>query len=93
MGVAGRRPGRRDTRAEILAAARAALVVEGYERSSLRGTARGAGVGSPWPRPPDEVARWIGPTLDRYVRDPLLGPSRRGPPTADATVFRAEGEI
>jgi AcrR family transcriptional regulator len=44
MALVGRRPGRRDTRAEILAAARAAFVEEGYERPSLRGIARRAGV-------------------------------------------------
>jgi len=44
MALAGRRPGRRDTRAEILAAARAAFVEEGYERPSLRSIARRAGV-------------------------------------------------
>ena len=45
MALADRRPGRRDTRAEILAAARAEFVEEGYEqRPSLRGIARRAGV-------------------------------------------------
>jgi AcrR family transcriptional regulator len=44
VALVGRRPGRRDTRAEILAAARAAFVEEGYERPSLRGIARRAGV-------------------------------------------------
>jgi len=44
MAVVGRRPGRRDTRADILAAAREAFIEEGYERPSLRGIARRAGV-------------------------------------------------
>jgi AcrR family transcriptional regulator len=44
MSLVGRRPGGRDTRAEILAAAKAAFVEEGYERPSLRGIARRAGV-------------------------------------------------
>ncbi len=44
MALVGRRPGRRDTRAEIVAAARAAFIEEGYERPSLRGIARRAGV-------------------------------------------------
>jgi AcrR family transcriptional regulator len=44
VALVGRRPGRRDTRAEILAAARAAFVEEGDERPSLRGIARRAGV-------------------------------------------------
>ncbi|MGH2717193.1 MAG: TetR family transcriptional regulator [Actinomycetota bacterium] len=44
MPVAGRRPGKRDTRAHIVAAARAAFVEEGYDRSSLRAIARRAGV-------------------------------------------------
>src|SRR3979490_1848842 len=44
MALAGRRPGRRDRRAEIRAAARSAFVEEGYERPSLRGIARRAGV-------------------------------------------------
>jgi AcrR family transcriptional regulator len=41
---AGRRPGSRDTRAEILDAARQSFAEEGYERSSVRGIARRAGV-------------------------------------------------
>lgn len=44
MAVAGRRPGKRDTRADILEAARSAFVQEGYERPSLRSIARRAGV-------------------------------------------------
>ena len=44
MAVAGRRPGKRDTRAHILAAARAAFIEGGYERPSLRAIARRAGV-------------------------------------------------
>src|SRR5579859_5827900 len=44
MAVVGRRPGRRDTRADILAAAREAFIEEGYERPSLRSIARRAGV-------------------------------------------------
>jgi AcrR family transcriptional regulator len=44
MALAGRRPGRRDTRAEILAAAKEAFVEEGYERPSLRSIARRAKV-------------------------------------------------
>src|SRR2546426_397806 len=44
MALAGRRPGRRDTRAEILAAAKQAFVEEGYERPSLRSIARRAKV-------------------------------------------------
>jgi AcrR family transcriptional regulator len=44
MTPAGRRPGGRDTRAEILDAARQAFAEEGYERSSVRGIARRAGV-------------------------------------------------
>lgn len=44
MAVAGRRPGRRDTRAEIVAAARTAFIEEGYERPSLRSIARRAAV-------------------------------------------------
>jgi AcrR family transcriptional regulator len=41
---AGRRPGGGDTRAEILDAARQSFAEEGYERSSVRGIARRAGV-------------------------------------------------
>lgn len=44
MPVAGRRPGKRDTRAHILDAARAAFVEGGYDRPSLRAIARRAGV-------------------------------------------------
>lgn len=44
MRMVGRRPGKRDTRADILAAARAAFVAGGYERVSLRAIARTAGV-------------------------------------------------
>src|SRR5258708_31545485 len=44
MALAGRRPGRRDTRAEIIAAAKEAFVEEGYERPSLRSIARRAKV-------------------------------------------------
>lgn len=44
MAAVGRRPGRRDTRADILTAAREAFVEEGYERPSLRSIARRAGV-------------------------------------------------
>jgi AcrR family transcriptional regulator len=44
MAHPGRRPGKRDTRADILAAARAAFLEEGYERPSLRAIARRAGV-------------------------------------------------
>jgi AcrR family transcriptional regulator len=42
--VVGRRPGKRDTRADIMVAARAAFVEEGYDRPSLRSIARRAGV-------------------------------------------------
>jgi AcrR family transcriptional regulator len=41
---AGRRPGGPDTRTEILDAAREAFEDEGYERASIRGIARRAGV-------------------------------------------------
>ena len=44
MALAGRRPGRRDTRAEILTAAKEAFVEEGYEQPSLRSIARRASV-------------------------------------------------
>lgn len=44
MALPGRRPGRRDTRAEIIAAAKEAFVEEGYEQPSLRSIARRAGV-------------------------------------------------
>jgi AcrR family transcriptional regulator len=40
----GRRPGKRDTRAEIVAAARASFADVGYDRSSLRAIATRAGV-------------------------------------------------
>jgi len=40
----GRRPGRPDTRAEILAAARARFAAQGYEGTSLRAVATDAGV-------------------------------------------------
>jgi AcrR family transcriptional regulator len=40
----GRRPGRRDTRAEIVAAAAGAFAEGGYERTSLRAVAARAGV-------------------------------------------------
>lgn len=40
----GRRPGGADTRAEILAAARAEFAGRGYERTTVRGIARAAGV-------------------------------------------------
>jgi AcrR family transcriptional regulator len=41
---AGRRPGRPDTRAAIVEAARAAFAEEGFDRTSMRGVARAAGV-------------------------------------------------
>lgn len=44
MPVAGRRPGNRDTRADIVAAAREAFIEEGYQAPSLRSIARRAGV-------------------------------------------------
>jgi AcrR family transcriptional regulator len=44
MTPVGRRPGRRDTRAEIVDAARAAFTERGYDGASLRGIARDAGV-------------------------------------------------
>jgi AcrR family transcriptional regulator len=44
MTPVGRRPGRRDTRAEIVDAARAAFTERGYDGASLRGIAREAGV-------------------------------------------------
>jgi AcrR family transcriptional regulator len=40
----GRRPGKSDTRADIVDAARICFAEEGYDRSSLRGIARRAGV-------------------------------------------------
>lgn len=40
----GRRPGRLDTRAEILAAARASFAEKGYSGTTIRGVAAGAGV-------------------------------------------------
>jgi AcrR family transcriptional regulator len=40
----GRRPGRSDTRAEILAAARAEFAGRGFEGATVRGIARAAGV-------------------------------------------------
>jgi AcrR family transcriptional regulator len=40
----GRRPGKVDTRAEIVTAARAAFAELGYERASMRGIAKRAGV-------------------------------------------------
>ena len=44
MTPVGRRPGHRDTRSEIVDAARAAFTERGYEGASLRGIARDAGV-------------------------------------------------
>ncbi|GAC1366690.1 MAG: TetR family transcriptional regulator [Actinomycetota bacterium] len=44
MGLPGRRPGKRDTRADIVSAARAAVVEEGYQCPSLRSSARRAKV-------------------------------------------------
>lgn len=44
MADKGRRPGKRDTRAEIVEAARAGFAEEGYERVSLRAVAARAGV-------------------------------------------------
>jgi AcrR family transcriptional regulator len=43
-GQVGRRPGGGDTRADILEAAKACFAEEGYEKASLRGIARRAGV-------------------------------------------------
>ncbi|HLY84535.1 MAG TPA: helix-turn-helix domain-containing protein, partial [Acidimicrobiales bacterium] len=43
-GQVGRRPGGIDTRADILEAAKACFAEEGYEKASLRGIARRAGV-------------------------------------------------
>lgn len=40
----GRRPGRADTRGEVLAAARTEFAEHGYERATVRGIARAAGV-------------------------------------------------
>src|SRR2546427_8628232 len=42
----GRRPGSADTRSEILAAARAEFATRGYEKATVRGIARAAGVDS-----------------------------------------------
>ena len=44
MAERGRRPGKRETAAEIVAAARAVFGEDGYERASLRGIAARAGV-------------------------------------------------
>jgi AcrR family transcriptional regulator len=44
MAKVGRRPGKQDTRADIVAAARASFAEHGYERSSMRAIARRAGV-------------------------------------------------
>ncbi len=44
MADKGRRPGKRDTRAEIVAAARAAFSADGFEGTSLRAVAARAGV-------------------------------------------------
>lgn len=44
MTKAGRRPGNADTRAEIITAARAAFHELGYEKASIRGIAKRAGV-------------------------------------------------
>lgn len=44
MTARGRRPGGADTRGEIVAAARRAFTAHGYDRTSLRGIARAAGV-------------------------------------------------
>ena len=44
MTPVGRRPGHRDTRSEIVDAARAAFTERGYDGASLRGIARDAGV-------------------------------------------------
>ena len=44
MTVAGRRSGAPDTRGEILAAARSAFASKGFDRTSMRGVAREAGV-------------------------------------------------
>lgn len=43
-GRAGRRPGKEDTRGQVLAAARAEFAEQGYERTSVRGIARVAEV-------------------------------------------------
>ena len=40
----GRRPGRQDTRAQIVRAAREEFIAKGFDRASLRGVARRAGV-------------------------------------------------
>lgn len=42
--MAGRRPGGPDTRGEILAAARESFASKGFDRTSIRGVARDAGV-------------------------------------------------
>src|SRR5581483_5249364 len=44
MSPGGRRPGKADTREEIIAAAREVFADKGYEGASLRGVARQAGV-------------------------------------------------
>ncbi len=44
--AAGRRPGAPDTRGEIVAAARQEFAAKGYDKTSLRGVARRAGVDS-----------------------------------------------
>src|ERR1700730_17767814 len=44
MAKIGRRPGKQDTRADIVAAARESFAERGYEQSSLRAIARRAGV-------------------------------------------------
>jgi AcrR family transcriptional regulator len=57
----GRRPGRHDTRAEILAAARHCFAATGYDRTTIRQIAAGAGVDAAL------VVRRFGSKLDLFL--------------------------
>jgi hypothetical protein len=78
----GRRPGKQDTRSQIIRAASAVFAEVGYAKASIRGIAQRAGVDPALVHhyaPPvvtadaDQLAEWVGPGIDRYLHEPLPG--------------------
>jgi AcrR family transcriptional regulator len=87
MARAGRRPGKADTRAEIVAAAGAAFGELGYEKASIRGIAKRAGVD------PALVHHYFADKSDLFLETMTLPvePGRvEAPVTADGGGFSGE---